>query len=95
MQQLLDFAAQRQLSIVLCTPTTTPPKWLVDQMPDMVAVDANGLPRKFGSRRHYCFSHQSYRKECERIVRELARSFGAHAAVAAWQPITNMAATIR
>jgi beta-galactosidase len=85
MQQLLDFAAQRQLSIVLCTPTATPPKWLVDQMPDMVAVDANGLPRKFGSRRHYCFSHQFYRKECERIVRELARRFGAHSAVAAWQ----------
>ena len=51
----------------------------------MVAVDANGLPRKFGSRRHYCFSHGPYRKECARIVTELARRFGVHPAVAAWQ----------
>ena len=85
LQQILDYAAQRQLSIVLCTPTATPPKWLVDQMPDMLPVDFNGLPRKFGSRRHYCFSHKPYRKECERIVTELAQHFGAHPAVAAWQ----------
>jgi beta-galactosidase len=85
MQEILDHAAQRQLSIVLGTPTPTPPKWLVDRMPEMVAVDANGLPRKFGSRRHYCFSHGPYRKECERIVTELAQRFGAHPAVAAWQ----------
>jgi beta-galactosidase len=85
MQEILDLCAQRQLSIILGTPTPTPPKWLIDQMPDMVAVDANGLPRKFGSRRHYCFSHVAYRKECERIVTELARRFGDHPAVAAWQ----------
>jgi beta-galactosidase len=85
MQEILDNAARRELSIVLCTPTAAPPKWLVDQMPDMMAVDSNGLPRKFGSRRHYCFSNEFYRKECERIVTELAQRFGAHPAVAAWQ----------
>jgi len=85
LQDVLNLAAQRQLSIVLGTPTATPPKWLVDQMPDMVAIDANGLPRRFGSRRHYCFSHIAYRKECERIVTKLAECFGEHPAVAAWQ----------
>jgi len=85
MQDILDKAAQRQLSIVLGTPTAAPPKWLVDQIPEMVAIGADGFPRKFGSRRHYCFSNRSYQKECERIVTELARSFGGHPAVAAWQ----------
>ena len=85
MREVLDLAAQRQLSIVLCTPTAAPPKWLVDQMPDMVAIDANGLPRRFGSRRHYCFSHIAYRRACERIVTKLAQSFGEHPAIAAWQ----------
>jgi beta-galactosidase len=85
MSEVLNLATQRQLSIVLCTPTATPPKWLVDQMPNMVAIDANGLPRKFGSRRHYCFSHVAYRKECVRIVTKLAQSFGEHPAIAAWQ----------
>ncbi len=54
-------------------------------MPDMVAVDANGQRKGFGSRRHYCFSHLGYRKECERIVTKLAQAFGEHPAVIAWQ----------
>ncbi|MDZ7824158.1 MAG: beta-galactosidase [Ahrensia sp.] len=73
------------LKIVLGTPTATPPKWLVDQMPDMLGVDVNGNPRGFGSRRHYCFSHLGYRKQCARIVTELAKRYGKHPALIAWQ----------
>ena len=46
------------LGIILGTPTATPPRWMLDTLPDMLAVDADGHPRKFGSRRHYCFSHE-------------------------------------
>ena len=73
------------LGIVLCTPTATPPKWLVDRMPDMVAVDPQGRPRGFGSRRHYCFSHAGYRAESRRISRAVAERYGQHPAVVAWQ----------
>ena len=73
------------LEVVLCTPTATPPKWLVDQMPDMVAIDADGRPRGFGSRRHYCFSHGGYRKEAARITDQLAQRYGEHPAITAWQ----------
>jgi beta-galactosidase len=85
LEQILDLAESKSLSIVLGTPTSAPPKWLVDRMPDMVAVDANGQRKGFGSRRHYCFSHLGYRKECERIVTKLAQAFGEHPAVIAWQ----------
>ena len=73
------------LGIILGTPTATPPKWLVDRMPDMIAIDAEGRPRKFGSRRHYCFSHPGYRGECARIVAALAERYGHHTGVVAWQ----------
>lgn len=73
------------LEIVLGTPTAAPPKWLVDSMPDMLPVDANGRVRGFGSRRHYCFSHQGYRRECARIVTALAQRFGENPGVKAWQ----------
>ncbi len=73
------------LEVVLGTPTATPPRWLVDQTPDMVALDVEGRPRKFGSRRHYCFSHEGYARSCERIVTELAQRVGRHPAVVAWQ----------
>ena len=78
----LDFAG---LQIILGTPTATPPKWLVDRMPDMVAIDQQGRLRGFGSRRHYCFSHEGYREECVRIVSEMARRYGDHPAVVMWQ----------
>ena len=39
----IEVLAHAGLEIMLCTPTATPPKWLVDQMPDMVAVDADGV----------------------------------------------------
>jgi beta-galactosidase len=73
------------LKIIMCTPTATPPRWLVDDMPDMLAVDQDGRPRKWGSRRHYDFSHIGYRQECVRITEKLAHRYGQHASVVAWQ----------
>ena len=73
------------LRVVLCTPTATPPKWLVDADPAMLALDANGQPRGFGSRRHYCFSSPGYRQQSARITEALARRYGQHPAVVAWQ----------
>ncbi len=81
----IETLAQAGLSIILGTPTATPPKWLVDLMPDMLALDREGRTRGFGSRRHYCFSHAGYRKQAARITRALAQRYGQHAAVAAWQ----------
>ncbi len=85
LDRAIDTLADAGLGIMLCTPTATPPKWLVDEMPDMVAVDAKGRPRGFGSRRHYCFSHAGYRVEAERITRAVAERYGQHPAVTAWQ----------
>ncbi len=83
--EAIDTLHEAGLKVVLGTPTATPPKWLVDTMPDMLAVDAQGRPRGFGSRRHYCFSHEPYQRECDRIVTLLATRFGEHPAIAAWQ----------
>ena len=73
------------LKVVLGTPTATPPRWIVDKHPDMLAVDAEGRARGFGSRRHYCFSHEGYRTECARIVTLLAERYGENPHVSAWQ----------
>ncbi|MCA0909702.1 beta-galactosidase [Qipengyuania gaetbuli] len=73
------------LGIIMGTPTATPPKWLVDRMPDMVALDRDGRPRGFGSRRHYCFSHVGYREEAARITRAIVERYGRHPGVVSWQ----------
>ncbi len=85
LRRAIDILGAAGLKVVLGTPTATPPKWLVDTMPDMLPVGRDGKVRGFGSRRHYSFSHKGYRDECARIVTELARTFGTHPAIAAWQ----------
>ena len=73
------------LQVVLATPTATPPKWLIDQRPDILAWDETGQPRRFGSRRHYCFTSPSWRAETARICLKFARRYGDHPAVVGWQ----------
>jgi len=85
LDRVIDTLHAAGLKVILGTPTATPPKWLVDRMPDMVAIDEGGRPRGFGSRRHYCFSHEGYRAECRRIVTALAERYGKHPALAMWQ----------
>ncbi|TQV67746.1 beta-galactosidase [Exilibacterium tricleocarpae] len=77
--------AAHQLQVVLGTPTATPPKWLLDESPDIVAVGADGRRRGFGSRRHYCFSSRTYRAETARIVTAMAQRYGGNPAIVAWQ----------
>ena len=66
------------LKIVMGTPTATPPKWLVDRSPDILPHDARGRPRRFGSRRHYCFSSATFRDESRRITEAFAVRYGRH-----------------
>ena len=85
LDRAIDTLHEAGLGIILGTPTATPPKWLVDRMPDMIALDAQGRPRGFGSRRHYCFSHAGYRDEACRITRAMADRYGRHEGVVGWQ----------
>ena len=85
LDQAIEVLGQAGLKVILGTPTATPPRWMLDKHPDMLAVDINGNPRKFGSRRHYCFSHQAYRQESVRIAQLLAQRYGANPYIHAWQ----------
>ncbi len=85
MDRAFDVLTAAGLKVVLGTPTATPPRWMLDRHPDMLAVDAEGRARGFGSRRHYCFSHEAYRSEAIRITEALADRYGRHPGLGAWQ----------
>ena len=85
LDRAFDTLHRHGLKVVLGTPTATPPKWVCDKYPDMFARDVQGNLRKFGSRRHYCFSHLGYREQCRDIVTRLAERYGLHPALGAWQ----------
>ena len=85
LDRAIEVLGRAGLKVVLGTPTATPPRWMIDKWPDMLPVGPDGHVRKFGSRRHYCFSHQGYRAECRRIAALMAARYGQNAHVAAWQ----------
>ncbi len=88
----LDTLGDAGLKVVACTPTATPPKWLIDRHPEILPVDpATGRTRGFGSRRHYDFASEVYRAESLRITTALAERYGQHPHVAGWQTDNELA----
>lgn len=85
LDQAIEVLGAAGLKVILGTPTATPPRWMAEKHPDMFAVDGNGHVRGFGSRRHYCFSHQGFRAESRRITKLLAQRYGSNPHIAAWQ----------
>ncbi len=73
------------LKVMLCTPTASPPRWLVDERPEILPVGADGRVRGFGARRHYCFSSEPYLEEAVRIASRFAERYGGNPHVRAWQ----------
>ena len=59
------------LRVVLCTPTATPPAWLIRQHPEILPVDSEGRVRNFGSRKHYDHASPVYREHSRRITRAI------------------------
>ena len=68
---------------MLGTPTATPPRWMIDRHPDMLA-DKEGAPANLD---HAVITVlvMGYKSECAIIVEQLAKRYGAHPDVAAWQ----------
>ncbi|SOE94804.1 beta-galactosidase [Burkholderia sp. D7] len=85
LDRAIDVLADAGLKVVMCTPTATPPKWLIDRHPDILPIGADGRPRAFGSRRHYDFSSPSYFEASQKICTAVAERYGKHPAVAFWQ----------
>ncbi len=85
LDRAIDVLASAGLKIVLGTPSATPPRWMLDRFPDMLAVDAQGRERKFGSRRHYCHAHDGYRDAAAEMCRHLGKRYGRDPRIAAWQ----------
>ena len=73
------------LKIVMCTPTATPPAWLIRKHPEILYTDREGRVREFGSRKHYDHASPIYREHSKRITTEIATRYGNHPAVAGWQ----------
>ncbi|MHB8621531.1 MAG: beta-galactosidase, partial [Chloroflexota bacterium] len=85
LDRAIDSAAEAGLRVVLGTPTAVPPVWLLREEPEILSVGPDGQRRAYGSRRFNCPTAPAYRDASRRIVEAMARRYGSHPAIVAWQ----------
>ncbi|MBE6618651.1 MAG: beta-galactosidase [Ruminococcaceae bacterium] len=81
----IDKLSAAGISVILCTPTATPPIWLSKLHPDVTFVPENGIPRVHGGRRHCCSNNPHYIEYSKRIVKKMGEEFGSDERIIGWQ----------
>lgn len=77
--------ADRQMQVVLCTPTCTPPLWAFEKYPEIIQTGTDGRRISIGIRGHRCMNSPVYRTLCERIIRQLVTRYRDNPAVIGYQ----------
>jgi beta-galactosidase len=85
LSECVEMAAKRKLDVILCTPTASPPIWLIEKHPDILPRDDAGRTKRFGGRRHYSPTSPHFQDAARRIASALADRFGSHPSVVGWQ----------
>lgn len=85
LDDVMDVLGAHGIDTLLCTPTATPPDWVVAESPEILPIYPDGRIVGFGGRRHYCPTNPSYREHIERIVRAMGTHYARHPHVVAWQ----------
>jgi beta-galactosidase len=82
---VVDGAHARGISVVIGTPSYAVPPWLRQRYPETAADRSTGQPIPYGGRQNADFSHPTYRRLVERVVREIVPRYARHPAVIGWQ----------
>ena len=82
LDRFVELLEERDLRLVLCTPTATPPPWFDRLFPDGRLRDMDG--RRCHSARHFwCWNHAASRAQAEKTIRRLAEQY--RGALWGWQ----------
>lgn len=73
------------IETIFCTPTPTPPIWLVAEHPEALAINEEGRRFVHGARQHVCTNHPFMRERSRIIVEATAKAVGKLPGVVAWQ----------
>jgi len=90
-RRFLDVAESQGYEVIWCTPSATPPPFVFDRWPDLVATNQDGHVLTPGVRRNYCPSHPGYLDLCEELAQSLVRNLGSHPAIRGWQVDNELA----
>ncbi len=85
LHHVIDKLKEAGISVILGTPTATPPIWLSQAYPDVLVEKPDGTHSNHGGRRHCCSVNPHYLDACDAIVHAMGREFGEDPNVIGWQ----------
>lgn len=83
--RFLNLCLEKDMKVIFCTPTATPPAWLTGKHPEVLNAREDGVLYRHGARKHYNYNSPVYREYCRNIVTISVMHYGPHPAVIGWQ----------
>jgi len=83
-REVVDKCKARGISVIMCTPSATPPSWMAHKYPE-IFTQADHLKATHGHRRMTCPTNKTYRKFCRDIVEVMAKEFANDENIIGWQ----------
>ena len=85
LHEVVDRLKEAGISVILGTPTATPPIWFLRKHPDAAVMNSAGIRTSHGGRRHCCSNNEAYWEASASIIRAMAQEFGRDENVIGWQ----------
>jgi beta-galactosidase len=85
LEPVLDAARDREIGVILGTPTYAVPMWLVRRYPEIAAQTPSGHRVGWGARQEVNFTHAAYRFHAERVIRQVVGRYRDHPAITGYQ----------
>ena len=83
--RVVDKLHENGIATVMCTPTCTPPRWMLNKYPEMRRVMPDLIKSDVSSRCHVCKSSLVAREKNRKIVTEMAKAFAGVKGIIGWQ----------
>lgn len=83
--RVVDKLHENGIATVMCTPTCTPPRWMLNKYPEMRRIMPDLIRSDVSSRCHVCKSSLVAREKNRKIVTEMAKAFSGAKGIIGWQ----------
>ena len=85
LDKAVELAAKNNLKVIMCTPSATPPVWLVRKYPEVLVETATGQKANHGTRTHCSWSSPKYNELTKKLVSVLAKHYANDKRIWGWQ----------
>ncbi|MBQ8741836.1 MAG: beta-galactosidase [Clostridia bacterium] len=89
-REVVDKCKERNIAVIMGTPSAIPPRWMEKKHPEMLVVDMDGKRLKHGGGRHICPNSEIYRDYLAKVVEKMAIEFGKDENIIGWQMDNEM-----